>query len=91
LELGGESERIHQQLELHDIDEVFTVGDLAGGLQVKNPHCRIRTFSDVYDLEAWLVNNKFPAIASTVLVKGSHGTGLYQVSKLLKERGQHVI
>ncbi|MDX8382184.1 MAG: UDP-N-acetylmuramoyl-tripeptide--D-alanyl-D-alanine ligase [Ghiorsea sp.] len=91
LELGEETEMIHQQLELHDIDEVFTVGDLAGGLQVKNPHCHIRTFPDVYDLEAWLVNNKFPTRTSTVLVKGSHGTGLYQVSKLLKERGQHVI
>jgi len=91
LELGKNAAAMHEQLNLHDIDEVLAVGDLASALQAKNPHHCVRTFSDVYDLEAWLVNSDFPPSESTVLVKGSHGTGLYQMSKLLKERGQYVI
>ena len=91
LELGDDAQALHNALELHDIDEVLTVGSLMAGLQAKHPHRVIRVFKDAKALDAWLVSKAFPPKSSTVLVKGSHGTGLYQISDVLKQRGQHVI
>ncbi len=91
LELGEEAALLHEQLELHDIDEVLTVGSLMAGLQTKHPHRVIRVFKDAEVLQAWLVSKDFPPKSSTVLVKGSHGTGLFRISDALKQRGQHVI
>lgn len=91
LELGEQAEKIHQQLDLHDIDEVLTVGKLMGSLQAVNPKHRIRVFRDTEALSAWLESKDFPPQASTVLVKASHGTGLYRIAAQLKDRGQHVI
>jgi len=91
LELGVDAHRLHQQLDLHDIDEVLTVGNLMGSLQAANPHIHIRVFKDIEGLEAWLASKDFPPKGSTVLVKGSHGTGLYKLVDKLMKRGQHVI
>jgi len=95
LELGDGEADIHRQLHLHDIDEVLTVGPLMAGLQAANPDKHIRVFKDVAALTAWLDSKDFPPHACTVLLKGSHGTGLHQISTILKNpernRGQHVI
>ncbi len=91
LELGEDAKQLHEQLDLHDIDEVLTVGNLMAGLAATHPNANIRVFQDEQTLSAWLVNKDFPTTPSTLLVKGSHGTGLYRISKFLQERGQHVI
>jgi UDP-N-acetylmuramoyl-tripeptide--D-alanyl-D-alanine ligase len=91
LELGDGEAEMHRQLDLHDIDEVIVVGSLMANVQPANTKQHICTFEDVTTLTAWLKSHAFPPPSSTVLVKGSHGTGLYQISLLLKERGQHVI
>ncbi|HID37620.1 MAG TPA: hypothetical protein EYP39_09665, partial [Ghiorsea sp.] len=91
LELGDEASAIHAKLKLHNIDEVLLVGGLMAGLQTTNPERNIRTFSDAQALQTWLESHDFPAQASTVLVKSSHGTGLHQVVKQLQQRGQDVI
>ena len=91
LELGEQAESVHQQLNLHNIDEVLTVGTLMGTLQAVNPKHHIRVFRDADTLSAWLESKDFPPLGSTVLVKASHGTGLYRLAAQLKERGQHVI
>ncbi len=91
LELGEDAKQLHEQLDLHDIDEVLTVGNLMAGLAAANPDANIRVFQDEQTLSAWLANKDFPTTPSTLLVKGSHGTGLYRISKFLQERGQHVI
>jgi len=91
LELGEQAENVHQQLNLHDIDEVLTVGTLMGTLQAINPKHHIRVFRDADTLSAWLESKDFPPLGSTVLVKASHGTGLYRVAAQLKERSQDVI
>ncbi len=91
LELGEEAKQLHQQLDLHDIDEVLAVGHLMAGLAATHPDTNIHHFQDIQALNDWLLRQDFPVADSTVLVKGSHGTGLYAISQLLQERGQHVI
>lgn len=92
LELGDEAMKSHAHLELHDIDEVIVVGELMASLKAAQPNRTIRDFTDVAALESWFEHEQaFPRVNSTVLVKGSHGTGLYQSITKLKSRGQHVI
>ncbi len=92
LELGAEAETSHNQLDLYDIDEVIVVGPLMSALQAKQPKRYIRSFIDVTAFESWLEQQQtFPQPHSAVLVKSSHGLGLYQSITKLKNRGQHVI
>ncbi|MDQ7002606.1 MAG: UDP-N-acetylmuramoyl-tripeptide--D-alanyl-D-alanine ligase [Ghiorsea sp.] len=91
LELGEQAAQLHQCLDLHNIDEVLTVGQLMGSLQTKASSQHIRVFKDELALSTWLDSHAFPLSGSTVLVKASHGTGLYRIAAKLKERRQHVI
>ncbi|MDQ7004453.1 MAG: UDP-N-acetylmuramoyl-tripeptide--D-alanyl-D-alanine ligase [Ghiorsea sp.] len=91
LELGKDAAALHQKLNLHDIDEVFTVGSFSAGLQTKWPEKKIHVFRHVDDIVQYLKGQSFPRQQSTVLVKASRGTGLQHVVKTLQQRGQHVI
>ncbi len=86
LELGAQAQALHQALALHDIDEVLTVGKLMAGLQAANPDRHIRVFPDADALAAWLQGKDFPPATSTVLVKGSHGTGVHRIAACLQAR-----
>lgn len=91
LELGEDATMLHQNITLHDIDEVLVVGALMGGLKAANPTHNIQVFNDIEALQTWFENSDFPQPLSTVLVKASHGTGLHNIVKALQTRGQHVI
>ncbi len=91
LELGKDAKALHTQLDLHDIDEVLVVGVLMSPLQAKHPQRVIHGFKDADALADWIASENFPPKSSTVLMKSSHGTGLYRMSDVLKQRGQHVI
>ncbi len=91
LELGDDAQALHHALNLHDIDEVITVGRLSQGVQAKYPEKNIRAFHDVEALLLWLQAEQFPRRGSTVLLKASHGTGLYRAAEVLKQRGQHAV
>ena len=91
LELGEQAVVLHQNINLHDIDEVLVVGALMGGLKAENPTHNIQVFNDIGALQTWFENSGFPQPLSTVLVKASHGTGLHNIVKALQTRGQYVI
>jgi len=90
LELGEQAKSGHEQLDLHDIDEVFTVGELMAS--ALSHHSKVKSFADVASLQQWLEEHQnFPNQHATVLVKSSHGVGLHHIADFLKARGQHVI
>ena len=92
LELGSDSDALHEALNLHDIDEVITVGLSMGSLNHSYPQRSIHNFADAAALMHWLeTTDGFPESESTVLIKSSHGTGLYQVANMLIQRGNHAI
>ncbi|MBN4058213.1 UDP-N-acetylmuramoyl-tripeptide--D-alanyl-D-alanine ligase [Mariprofundus ferrooxydans] len=91
LELGEQAAVLHQNINLHDIDEVLVVGALMCGLKAANPTHNIQVFNDIEALQTWFENSDFPQPLSTVLVKASHGTGLHNIVKALQTRGQYVI
>ncbi len=91
LELGDLAAECHQQLNLHDIDEVILVGPLMSGLVKVNPQREMRCFENASALLDWIKEQQhFPVADSTALLKSSHGSGLYQVADYLRHRGQHV-
>lgn len=92
LELGDAADQSHADLDLHDIDEVVAVGSKMKLLQANNAVQPIRYFEHTDALISWLENqHDFPAAQSTVLLKSSHGMGLYRAADKLKAWGQHVI
>ncbi|MDX8388672.1 MAG: UDP-N-acetylmuramoyl-tripeptide--D-alanyl-D-alanine ligase [Ghiorsea sp.] len=92
LELGEQAEVNHLNLDLHGIDEVIVVGDLMSSLAQQNGIQSNHCFRNAEDLMVWLdETSEFPAFESKVLLKSSHGMGLYKVAEQLKQRGQHVI
>jgi len=86
LELGDDAADLHAGLALHDIDEVLAVGALMANLHTANPTRKIHAFRDATMLAPWLKGKDLPPCHSTILIKGSHGTGLYRIAEELQAR-----
>jgi UDP-N-acetylmuramoyl-tripeptide--D-alanyl-D-alanine ligase len=71
-----EHQRVVEQLNRMQIDEVWLVGDEFG-----KTDCPFRKFSDVEEVKK-AIQTEQPT-AYTILVKGSNGTKLYQLPELL--------